>query len=70
VDSRRSKTDLRGLREGSTQKDIDKTAEISEKLAQIKALPPQKIEEKTEIFYILGGLIIILILVFLVWFKL
>jgi hypothetical protein len=44
--------------------------EISEKLAQIKDLPSQKIEEKKEIFYILGGLIIILILVFVVWFKL
>jgi hypothetical protein len=44
--------------------------ETSEKLAQTKTLPLQKIEEKTEIFYILGGLIIILILVFLVWFKL
>jgi hypothetical protein len=52
------------------KKDINETTEISEKLAQIKALPSQKIEEKTEIFYILGGLIIILILVFLVWFKL
>jgi hypothetical protein len=53
-----------------TKKDINETTEISEKLAQIKALPSQKIEEKTEIFYILIGLIIILILVFLVWFKL
>jgi hypothetical protein len=52
------------------KKDINETAEISEKLAQIKALPSQKIEEKTEIFYILGGLIVILILVFLLWFKL
>jgi hypothetical protein len=53
-----------------TEKDIDKTTETSEKLAQIGSISPQKIEEKTEIFYILGGLIIILILVFLVWFKL
>ncbi len=59
-----------GFMQEFTKKDINETTEISEKLAQIKALPSQKIEEKTEIFYILGGLIVILILVFLVWFKL
>jgi hypothetical protein len=61
---------LRGLREGSIQKDINNMVGTFEKLAQTTALPTQKIEEKTEIFYILGGLIIILILVFIVWFKL
>ena len=68
--SLRSNLDLRGFRQEFVEKDIDKITEISEKLAQIKTLPSQKIEGKTEIFYILGGLIIILILVFLVWFKL
>jgi hypothetical protein len=69
-DSLKSNSDVREFRQEFGEKDFDKTPEISEKLAQIKALPSQKIEEKTEIFYILGGLIIILILVFLVWFKL
>jgi hypothetical protein len=66
----RSNSDLGGFRQKFAGGDIDKRAETFEKLAQIKALSSQKIEEKTEIFYILGGLIIILILVFLVWFKL
>jgi hypothetical protein len=70
ADKHGSNADLRRFKQEFTEKDIDKTKEISEKLAQITPLPPQKIEEKTEIFYILGGLIIILILVFLVWFKL
>jgi hypothetical protein len=70
ADKRGSNADLRRFKQEFTEKDIDKTKEISEKLAQIKTLRPQKIEEKTEIFYILTGLIIILILVFLVWFKL
>ena len=48
----------------------DQEAEVSEKLAQAKTLPLQKIEEKTGMFYILGSLIIILFLVFLIWFKL
>jgi len=69
-DSFKSNSDRRRFRQEFVEKDIDKTPEISEKLAKIKALPSQKIEGKTEIFYILGGLIIILILVFLVWFKL
>jgi hypothetical protein len=69
-DSLRSNSYVRGFRQEFVEKDIDKITEISEKLAQIKTLPSQKIEGKTEIFYILGGLIIILILVFLVWFKL
>jgi hypothetical protein len=70
ADKRGSNADLRRFKQEFTEKDIDKTKEISEKLAQIKTLRPQKIEERTEIFYILIGLIIILILVFLVWFKL
>jgi hypothetical protein len=69
-DSLKSNSDVREFRQEFGEKDFDKIPEISEKLAQIKALPSQKIEEKTEIFYILGGLIIILTLVFLVWFKL
>jgi hypothetical protein len=69
-DSLRSNSYVRGFRQEFVEKDIDKITEISEKLAQIKTLPSQKIEGKTEIFYILGGLVIILILVFLVWFKL
>jgi hypothetical protein len=66
----RSNSDLGGFRQKFAERDIDKKTETSEKLAQVKALSSQKIEEKTEIFYILGGLIIILTLVFLVWFKL
>jgi len=65
-----SNTDLRGFKQEFAEKGVDKKVETSEKLAQTETLFSQKIEEKREIFYILGGLIIILILVFLVWFKL
>jgi len=42
----------------------------SEQLAQVESLPQQKIVQKTEIFHILGGLIVILCLIFFVWLKL
>jgi len=48
----------------------EQEVKASEKLAQVRALPSQKIEGKNWLFYILGSLIIILTLIFFVWFKL